>query len=91
MMVVGPGLDQGIQLLPRTGSLAHVTVTLQHVVLCYPSGSHSAVDQTLNCVYRQVVRYVRCEISHDTETFKRRGNVSILIIVKNREEIFKYH
>lgn len=67
-MVVGPGLDQGVQLVPRTGSLAYVTVTLQHVIQGYPSGSRSAVDQTLYCVYRQVVRYVRSEISHDAET-----------------------
>lgn len=67
-MVVGPCLDQGVQLVPRTGSLADITVTLQHVILGYTSGSHSAVDQTLECVYRQVVRYVRSEISHDAET-----------------------
>lgn len=79
MMVMGPGLDQGIQLVPRTGSLTDITVTLQHVVLGYPSGSHSAVDQTLDCVYRQVVRYVRSEISHDAETFKIRGIVSMIM------------
>lgn len=71
-MVVGPGLYQRVQLVPRTGSLTDVTVTLQHVVLGYPSGFHSTVDQTLDSVYRQVVRNVRSEISHDTETFKRR-------------------
>lgn len=75
MMVVGPGLDQGVQLVPRTGSLADVTVTLQHVVLGYPSGFYSAVDQTLDCVYRKVVRYVRSEISHDAET------ESVIIVV----------
>lgn len=71
-MVVGPCLDQGVQLVPRTGSLADVTVTLQHVTLGYASGSHSAVNQTLDCVYRQVVWYVRSKISHDAETFKGR-------------------
>lgn len=89
-MVVGPCLDQCVQLFPRTGSLADITVTLQHVILDYTSGSHPAVDQTLECVYRQVVRYVRSEISHDAETFKRRKNGLMLITVKNGKEMFNY-
>lgn len=90
VIVMGPGVNQGIQLVPRTESLAHVTVTLQRVVLGYPSGFHSAVNQTLDCVYRLVVRNMRSEISHDVETFKRRKNGLMLITVKNGKEMFNY-
>ena len=69
MVIVGPGLDELVQFVPRTGGGSHITVTFQDVVTGDVSMTHCTCDQLLYCIQCRRVGSSGHEVTNDTETY----------------------